>query len=212
MLAPFNDADAFVDFKKGPCFRGVVQTVGHFSKSSFSVCAFAVDQLCAPDFFDERENRRAFDHAFEAGAHDVVFKADAEFFVALVVVVSVHLLEKIQSAFIKLQPSAEFFKKGVVQSVKGQTKQGEIVSTLFKISRLQHPVSVSGKLSGKRARKSSLKYLVAVWQTNGIYTAEVPDLSGVVTETDNFAAPECFRTSGDFFRISGSLTVSIAGR
>ncbi len=31
-----------------------------------------------------------------------------------------------------------------------------------------------------------MKYFVAVWHTNGIYTAEVPDLSGVVTETDNF--------------------------
>lgn len=35
-----------------------------------------------------------------------------------------------------------------------------------------------------------MKYLVAVWHTNGIYTAEVPDLSGVVTETDNFDALE----------------------
>ena len=31
-----------------------------------------------------------------------------------------------------------------------------------------------------------MQYPVAVWNTNGTYTAEVPDLSGVVTETDNF--------------------------
>lgn len=31
-----------------------------------------------------------------------------------------------------------------------------------------------------------MQYPVAVWNTNGIYTAEVPDLPGVVTETDNF--------------------------
>lgn len=31
-----------------------------------------------------------------------------------------------------------------------------------------------------------MQYPVAVWNTNGTYTAEIPDLPGVVTETDNF--------------------------
>lgn len=35
-----------------------------------------------------------------------------------------------------------------------------------------------------------MQYPVAVWNTNGTYTAEIPDLPGVVTETDNFDALE----------------------
>ena len=32
------------------------------------------------------------------------------------------------------------------------------------------------------------KYPVAVWNTNGVYTAKVPDLPGVVTEADSIGA------------------------
>lgn len=35
-----------------------------------------------------------------------------------------------------------------------------------------------------------MKYPVAIWATNGVYTAEVPDLPGVVTEADSIAALE----------------------
>lgn len=30
-----------------------------------------------------------------------------------------------------------------------------------------------------------MKYPVAVWNTNGVYSAEVPDLPGVITEADS---------------------------
>ena len=35
-----------------------------------------------------------------------------------------------------------------------------------------------------------MQYPVAVWNTNCTYTAEIPNLPGVVTETDNFDALE----------------------
>lgn len=35
-----------------------------------------------------------------------------------------------------------------------------------------------------------MKYSVAVWNTDGVYTAEVPDLPGVVTEADSMAELE----------------------
>ena len=35
-----------------------------------------------------------------------------------------------------------------------------------------------------------MKYPVAVWNTDGVYTAEVPDLPGVITEADSIAELE----------------------
>lgn len=35
-----------------------------------------------------------------------------------------------------------------------------------------------------------MKYPVAIWHTDGIYTAEVPDLPGVVTEAESIAVLE----------------------
>lgn len=35
-----------------------------------------------------------------------------------------------------------------------------------------------------------MKYPVAIWNTDGVYTAEVPDLPGVVTEADSVATLE----------------------
>ncbi len=35
-----------------------------------------------------------------------------------------------------------------------------------------------------------MKYPVAIWNTDGVYTAEVPDLPGVITEADSIALLE----------------------
>ena len=35
-----------------------------------------------------------------------------------------------------------------------------------------------------------MEYPVALWATDGVYTAEVPDLPGVVTQADSIAALE----------------------
>ncbi len=36
------------------------------------------------------------------------------------------------------------------------------------------------------------KYPVTVWNTDGVYIAEVPDLSGVITEADSIGTLETF--------------------
>lgn len=75
--------------------------------------------------------------------------------------------------------------------------KNDVTGNLFQVTFLRDGVvgsrgRSSAALNHMKGRSRMTKYPVTVWNTDGVYIAEVPDLSGVITEADSIGTLETF--------------------